>query len=172
MKRPGCKELTEKQKSSTFHPKIQIPKRDLRRSSKTRKCVVLSMLCTPKQECYARQQERTDRNRTTTTHGPYLRKKRYLFEFHCGLVHKPIAIQDAMKNPDAKAAVDKTWGNLQNPPAWGLKKSKPMSEVVPQAQKVGDLSISDPSWTSAMSNTPSLRNISKHTKGGVVLRER
>ena len=29
--------------------------------------------------------------------------------FHCGLVHKPISVQEALKKPDAKPAVGEEW---------------------------------------------------------------
>ena len=35
--------------------------------------------------------------------------------FHCGLVHKPIPMSEAMKIPEAKAAVNKEWDKLKNP---------------------------------------------------------
>ena len=34
-------------------------------------------------------------------------KKGDVGSFHCGLVHKPVFIEEAMKIPEAKAAVDK-----------------------------------------------------------------
>ena len=51
------------------------------------------------------------------------------------VAHEPIAAKDAMKIPDAKAAVDKGWDKLKNPLAWVFKKVKPKSDVVQQAKK-------------------------------------
>ena len=43
---------------------------------------------------------------------------------HYNLVHKFIPMLQAMKIPDAKAAVDKEWKNLETIPAWKLDKCK------------------------------------------------
>ena len=71
----------------------------------------------------------------TKSYGPHQWKKRYVS--HYGVDHEPIAIKDAMKNTDAKAAVDKEWGKLKNLPARDVKKAKPKTEEVLQAKKVG-----------------------------------
>ena len=39
-------------------------------------------------------------------------------------VHKFIPMPQAMKSPDAKAAVDKEWKKLETLPAWKLEKVK------------------------------------------------
>ena len=41
---------------------------------------------------------------------------------HYNLVHKFIPMPQAMKIPDAKAAVDKAWKKLETIPAWNLEK--------------------------------------------------
>ena len=43
---------------------------------------------------------------------------------HYNLVHKVIPMPQAMKIPDAKAAVDKKWKKLETIPAWELEKVK------------------------------------------------
>ena len=54
---------------------------------------------------------------------------------HCNLVHKFITILQAMKIPDAKAAVDKEWENLEKMPAWQQDKVDVKEDVVLEAQK-------------------------------------
>ena len=51
--------------------------------------------------------DRSMRNSETTTCGPHRRKKGDVGSFHCGLVHNPVFIEEAMQIPEAKAAVDK-----------------------------------------------------------------
>ena len=41
---------------------------------------------------------------------------------HYNLVHKSIPMLKEMRIPDAKAAVDKEWENVDNMPAWQLAK--------------------------------------------------
>ena len=43
---------------------------------------------------------------------------------HYNLVHKFIPMPQAMKNPAAKAAVDKEWEKLEKISAWNLTKSQ------------------------------------------------
>ena len=50
-------------------------------------------------------------------------------------VHKFIPMPQAMKSPDAKAAVDKDWKKLETLPAWKLEKVKSKKEVLKEAQK-------------------------------------
>ena len=40
-------------------------------------------------------------------HMDHISEKGFVFDFHCDMVRKPIAIKDAMKNLDAEAAADK-----------------------------------------------------------------
>ena len=51
------------------------------------------------------------------------------------MVHKIIPILQAMKMPDAKAAVDKTWEKLEKMPTWQLDKVKSKRDVILEAQK-------------------------------------
>ena len=44
------------------------------------------------------------------------------------LVHKFISMPQAMKIPDAKAAVEKEWKKLETIPAWQLEKVKSKKE--------------------------------------------
>ena len=41
----------------------------------------------------------------------------------------------AMKSPDAKAAVDKGWKKFETIPAWDLRKVKSKKEVILEAQR-------------------------------------
>ena len=54
---------------------------------------------------------------------------------HDNLVHKFIPGPQAMKIPDATAAVDKEWKKPEKLPAWQLEKSSSKKEVVPEAQR-------------------------------------
>ena len=56
--------------------------------------------------------------KTAKAHGPHLRKM-------IRLVHKPIAMKDAMKIQEAEAAADREWGKFGRPPAWDFKTVKP-----------------------------------------------
>ena len=75
------------------------------------------------------------RNSEATTYGPHRRKKGYVGSFHYGLVHKPVFVQEAMKIPEAKSAVEEEWHELDTVPAWDVKKARPKSEVIRQAKK-------------------------------------
>ena len=54
---------------------------------------------------------------------------------HYNLVHKFIPMLQAMRIPDAKAAVDKKWEKLETIPAWQLGKVKSKKEVILEAQR-------------------------------------
>ena len=54
---------------------------------------------------------------------------------HYNSVHKFIPMPQAMKIPDAKAAVDKDWKKLETIPAWDVSKVKSKKEVIKEAQK-------------------------------------
>ena len=56
---------------------------------------------------------------------------------HYNLVRKPVSTLQAMKIPDAKAAVDKEWEKLEKLLAWQLTKVKNKKEVIGKAQKEG-----------------------------------
>ena len=53
--------------------------------------------------------------------------------FHYGLGHKPIPFLEAVKLPEAKAAVNKEWEKLKTPTCLGRKERKP----TPRAKKEG-----------------------------------
>ena len=55
--------------------------------------------------------------------------------FHSNLVHKFIPMPQAMKIPDAKAAVDTECQNLETIPAWDVKKVKSKKRVMKEAPK-------------------------------------
>ena len=48
----------------------------------------------------------------------HIAEQEYTSMSHYNLVHKLIPMPQAMKTPDAKAAVDKQWEKLQNLSAW------------------------------------------------------
>ena len=50
-------------------------------------------------------------------------------------MHKFIPMPQAMKIPDAKAAVDKEWKKLETIPAWQLGNVKSKKEVFLEAQR-------------------------------------
>ena len=54
---------------------------------------------------------------------------------HYNLVHKFIPMPQAMKIPNATAAVDKEWKKLDTIPAWQLDKVKSKKEVILEAQR-------------------------------------
>ena len=60
-----------------------------------------------------------------------------MYDFHCSMVHKPIASKVAMNILDTQATVDKAWDKLTNLPAWDFKQIKFKSEVVQLAKKDG-----------------------------------
>ena len=55
---------------------------------------------------------------------------------HYNLVHK-FPMHQAMKNPAAKAAVDKEWEQLEKIPAWNLTKVRSKKEVIDEARTKG-----------------------------------
>ena len=56
---------------------------------------------------------------------------------HYSLVHKFIPMAQAMKIPDAKAAVAKEWEKLEKIPAWQLTKVRNEIEVIDEARTKG-----------------------------------
>ena len=68
-------------------------------------------------------------------HEDHIASKGYTSMTHCYLVHKFIPLPQAIKNPDAKAAVDKEWKKLEAISAWQLKKVKSKKEVIKEAQR-------------------------------------
>ena len=53
------------------------------------------------------------------------------------LVHKFILMPQAMKIPEAKAAVDKEWEKLEKIPAWDLTKVRSKKEVIDETRTKG-----------------------------------
>ena len=56
---------------------------------------------------------------------------------HYNLVHKFIPMPQAMKNPAAKAAVDKEWEKLEKISAWNLTEVRSKKEVIDEARMKG-----------------------------------
>ena len=56
---------------------------------------------------------------------------------HYNLVHKFIPMPQAMKIPEAKAAVDKEWEKLEKISAWNLTKVRSKKEVIDEARTSG-----------------------------------
>ena len=54
---------------------------------------------------------------------------------HYNLMHKFIPVPQAMKIPDAKAAVENNGKNLRKIPEWNLTKVKNKTEVIAEARK-------------------------------------
>ena len=59
---------------------------------------------------------------------------------HHNLVHKFIPMPQALKTPDAKAAVEKEWEKLEKIPAWQLAKVRNKKEVIKEA-KTKDIKV-------------------------------
>ena len=68
-------------------------------------------------------------------HEDHVAGKGYNSMTHYNLVHKFILVPQAMKIPDAKAAVDKEWKKFETIPAWQLEKVKSKREVILKAQR-------------------------------------
>ena len=56
---------------------------------------------------------------------------------HYNLVHKFIPMPQAVKIPEAKAAVDKEWEKLEKISAWNLTKVKSKKQVIDEARTSG-----------------------------------
>ena len=63
-------------------------------------------------------------------HDDHIAGKGYNSMTHYNFVHKFISMPQAMKIPDAKAAVDKEWKKLETNPAWNLGKSRAKRRLV------------------------------------------
>ena len=68
-------------------------------------------------------------------HEDHIAGKGFTSVTHHNLVQKFIPVSQAMKIPDAKAAVDKGWKKLETVPAWQLDKVKSKKEVILEAQR-------------------------------------
>ena len=67
----------------------------------------------------------------------HIAEKEYVGSFHYGLVHTPVSIQETMKIPEARAAVDKAWNKSKAILVLDVKNVRPKSEVIRQAKKDG-----------------------------------
>ena len=56
---------------------------------------------------------------------------------HYNLVHKFIPMPQAMKIPEAKAAMDKEWEKPEKIPAWQLAKVRNKKEVIDESRNKG-----------------------------------
>ena len=56
---------------------------------------------------------------------------------HYNLVHKIIPMPQAMRIPEAKAAVEKEWEKLEKIPAWQLTKVRNKKELIDEARTKG-----------------------------------
>ena len=70
-------------------------------------------------------------SRTTRDHQDYISDKGYIHiyiykdqKFMYGFKHTRIPVSEAMKMPEAKAALDKEWNKLKKMPAWGIPTSQ------------------------------------------------
>ena len=70
-----------------------------------------------------------------TEHKDHIAGKSFTSMTHYNLVHKFILMSQAMRIPDAKAAVGKEWKKLESIPAWKLEKVKSKEEVILEALK-------------------------------------
>ena len=68
-------------------------------------------------------------------HEVHIAGKGFTWKTHYNLAHKFIPVPLAMKIPDAKAAVDKEWKNLETIPVRQLEKVKSKKEVILEAQR-------------------------------------
>ena len=82
---------------------------------------------------HPRDQERNCLN--LKNHKDHFAGNGYTSMTHLNLVCKFIPMPQAMKNPDAKAAVDKEWKKLETIPVWQLEKVKIKKEVILAAQR-------------------------------------
>ena len=69
------------------------------------------------------------------SHEDHIARKRENSVLHYNLVHEFIPMHQAIKIPDAKAAVDKEWKKLETIAAWRLDTVKSKKEVIKEAQK-------------------------------------
>ena len=53
------------------------------------------------------------------------------------MVHKPIPLTQAMRIPDAKAALEKRWKKLEGINSWDVKGVQPRQKVIERARKSG-----------------------------------
>ena len=68
-------------------------------------------------------------------HEEHIAGKGFTSMTHYNLVHKFIPMPQAMKIPDANAAVDKEWKKLETTPAWQLENVMRKNEVILEAHR-------------------------------------
>ena len=68
-------------------------------------------------------------------HEDHIAEKGFHSLGHYNLVHKFVPMHQARKIPDAKAALDKEWENLEKLPAWQMTKVKSKCEATKEAHK-------------------------------------
>ena len=71
----------------------------------------------------------------TKDHEHHIAEKGFNSLSHFNFVHKFVPTSQAMKIPDAKAAVDQEWKKLETISAWRLEKVKSKKEVILEAQR-------------------------------------
>ena len=73
---------------------------------------------------------------------------------HYNLVHKFIPMPQAMKIPEAKAAVDEEWEKLEKIPPWQLTKVRSIKEVIAEARNERKTSVISRirSWSHSFKN--------------------
>ena len=72
--------------------------------------------------CIVESHESTRQRAESKIHEDRIAGKGITSMTHHNLVHKSIPMPQAMKIPDAKAAVVKAWKKLETIPAWNLEK--------------------------------------------------
>ena len=87
-----------------------------------------------KVESHGSARQRTESSQSTT-HEDRISSKGFTSMTHYNLVHKFIPMPQAMKIPDVKAALDKTWKQLEAIPAWDLVKVKSKKDVFLEAHR-------------------------------------
>ena len=90
-----------------------------------------------KQGCIVEAHESTRKRLESTPpkdHEDYIAEKGFNSISHYNLVHEFVPTLQAMKIPDAKAAVDKEWENFEKSPACQMTKVKEQKEVILEAQ--------------------------------------
>ena len=68
-------------------------------------------------------------------HDDHIAESGFNFLTHYNVVHKFIRMLQAMKNPEANAAVGKEWEKPEKIPAWQMDKVKSKKDVILEAQE-------------------------------------
>ena len=85
-------------------------------------------------EAHESTRQRTE-SPTKRIHEEHIAGKGQNSVLHYNLVHRFMSMLQAMKIPDAKAAVVKEWKQLETIPAWDVKKVSSKKEIEKEAQK-------------------------------------